>query len=186
MEVLVACHVVARLTPDPLFEIQSGLKGGEILQVEIVMRTQKRLDLTASVPAGAVHVQPDRVAPQRDAVDAPWRESLLGCRRVPVQPAPAREGSDPPEHVQAVMMRAPRRYPQTVTALRPAPPQPGMEREPRFIFEDNGLARTQGGASFLGSPGTVARLRRAPGHTGIRHASGESRDDATRSALAGP
>ena len=56
--------LVAYLSPDAFLHIETGLVAGQVLDSESSMSAQKLLDLHAHMPAGSVHVEPDRIAPE--------------------------------------------------------------------------------------------------------------------------
>ncbi len=150
LKVVVGRGVIAGLTPDALLNVEARLIGWEILEVQIAVRREKGVHLIAAMPHGAVDVQPDSVAAERAPKVAQGHEkALVVAMRLANQPPPPQQRSDPPEDVQALPMGTARGHPQSLSALRPAPSQAGVQREARFVFEDNGLASGQCGEPFF-------------------------------------
>jgi len=114
------------------------------------MRRQKGLHFIAPVPHGTVDVQPDRVAAERVSHVAQGGEkALVVAMGMAQHSTTAQQRGDPPEDIQAFAMDTARGHPEALAAFRPAAPYAGVEREARFVFEDNGLARGQCGESFF-------------------------------------
>ena len=114
------------------------------------MRCQKGLHVIAPMPHDTVDVQPNCVAAERVSHVAQGGEKALV---VPVGMAQhattAQQRGDPPKDIQAFPMGTARGHPEALAAFRPAAPHARVEREARFVFEDNGLARGQCGESFF-------------------------------------
>ena len=143
-------HTVASLPPDALLHIEAGLIGREILQADIAMGREESVYRIAPMPHRAINVQPDYVAAQRAAkVTQGGEKALVVAMRMAQQATTPQQRRDPPEDIQAVPMGAAGGDSEACAVFRPAAAYAGMEREARFVFEDNGLARGQCGEPFF-------------------------------------
>jgi len=180
-------RLVSDAAPDPLLRIQGGLVPREIGEMEAWARLAERLHVLTLVPAGAIDVEPYRVAPEpRIQVAERVQEAPPIAPRQPDHAAPAKEGGHPAPEVEPGVVLARRRDPEALTALPPPPAQPGVEREAGLIREGDGFPGAERLEFFLAGAGTRGPRRSVPGDSCSWPASAGSPADGARVGLAAP
>jgi len=150
---------VAHAAPDPLLGIQAWLVTRQVVEAETGMGLQEPLDLLPSMPAGPVHIEPDRVARQ-SAMEMPeglQEPGSIAAGRFHHAVA-TQEGGHPPREIEPLPMLTGGGDPQALPPFRPAPAHAGVQGEPGLILEDDGLLRVQLREFFL-APAESAGLR---------------------------
>jgi len=127
------------------------------------MRRKKLSDGSSLMPAGAIHVQPDRQAGQAPVqmakdLEKPCAITALGWHH----PVPAQQGSHPPREGQPLAMLAAGGHPQPLPDSRPPATHARVQGEPRFVLEDHRLLRPQAVKFFLTPVETAWPGRLAP------------------------
>lgn len=179
--------LVAYLSPDAFLHIETGLVAGQVLDSESSMSAQKLLDLHAHMPAGSVHVEPDRIAPEPLAH---LLQAIEKSRSIPTrgshQPRSPQQGCDPPEYVQPMAMLAGGRDSKSLAPFPPSPTETWMQAEARFVLKYYGLSRPQFPKFFLTSSETSSLPSLGLEYTNNWHASAGIRADASNSGPAVP
>lgn len=179
--------LVAYLSPDAFLHIETGLVAGQVLDSESSMSAEKLLDLHAHMPAGSVHVEPDRIAPEPLAH---LPQAIEKSRSIPTrgshQPRSPQQGCDPPEDVQPMAMLAGGRDSKPLAPFSPSPTETWMQAEARFVLKDYGLSRSQFPEFFLTSSETSSLPWLVLEYTNNWHASAGIRADASNSGPAVP
>ena len=115
--------------PDSLLQIPARLIRGQVVQVEAGRGSKKLLHGICFMPAGPLHIQPDRIASQ-PSVKMPQdlEKSLTISARRFNHALSSQQRSHPTGKVQTLTMLAGGRNPQPLATFCPAPFQARVER----------------------------------------------------------
>jgi hypothetical protein len=179
--------LVPNPTPHPLLGVQGGLVSRQVGEPEARMSLEEGIDVVPLVPARAIDIEPDRVAPE-PPVEMPERleKARPIAPRQPNHAAPAKERRHPAAEVKARVVLAGRGDPEALAALRPPAAEPGMEREAGLIREGDGFVRAERLEFFLAGVGMPAPRPPAPGGSCNWPASGGSPTGGARVGLGAP
>ena len=114
------------------------------------MSEQKLSDLLALMPAGSVHVKPDRIPaePLADVLQAIQESCSIPARR-PHQPRSSEQGCHPAEDVQPMAMLAGCRHPKSLAPFGPSQTETRMQAKACFVLKNHSLPRPQFSEFFL-------------------------------------
>jgi len=159
-EPMIRGQIIANLTPDPFFYIQTGLVAWQILQTQSNMSMDKEIHFFSLMPFGSINIKPNRVAFQ-SAIKVFQRihKSLAIALRQSQQALSAQQGSHPTKKIKPLAMLTGRRDTKPLPFLRPSKPQTRMQRETRFILKNNRFLGLQRLKFFL-TPCEIAWLPR--------------------------
>ena len=143
-------RLVTYLSPDTFLHIEPGLVARQVPDSESSMPAEKLLDLHAHMPAGPVHVKPDRIPaePLTDLLQATQEPCSIAARR-PHQPSSPQQGCDPAEDVQPMAMLTGCRDPKPLASFRPPHTETRMQAKARFVLKNHGLTGSQAPKFFL-------------------------------------
>jgi hypothetical protein len=141
---------IADLTPNPLLYIQTRLISRQISQTDPSMLPKKKIHFLPSMPTCPVHIQPQRIPLQSSiqllqTIQKPFPVPL----RLPQNPFPPQQRSNPPKNIQPLTMLTRGRNPQLLSPLGPTPTQARMQRESGLILKNHRLLRPQRAEFFL-------------------------------------
>lgn len=140
----VCCRFITYSLPNPFLNIQPRLIARQVFNRQPAVGFQEHIDLFASMPAGAVGIEPDLVSPQSLAkVPQTEKEALPIPLGMTDQPRFPQKRRDPAEDIQPCPMLARRWNPKPATTFGPAHAQARMEGEARLILKHHGLLRSQ-------------------------------------------
>mgnify|MGYP001572442175 CR=1 FL=1 len=178
---------VANATPDTFLGIQRGLVARQIVQSQSRVRMEELPDRVSLMPRGAIHVEPNPVAPESAIERLEDRQEPLPIpSRGAHQAIPPQQRRHPTGEIEPLVMLAGRGNPKALAPEGPPPPQPRMTSKTRLILEDDGFVGSQGVQFFLTSAGSVGRRPDALAGTHGWPASDRIRTGASTSAPAGP
>jgi len=114
------------------------------------MLPKKKIHFLPSMPTCPVHIQPQRIPPQSSiqllqTIQKPFPVPL----RLPQNPFPPQQRSNPPKNIQPLTMLTRGRNPQPLSPLGPTPTQARMQRKSRLILKNRRLLRPQRTEFFL-------------------------------------
>jgi hypothetical protein len=179
--------LVAKAAPDARLHVQGGLIGRQVLQRQPWGRAQEPAHRLAFVPAGAVDVYGDAVAPQTPIQMAEHFEEALTVTLFGADHAVAAEQRCyPAREVEACAVLARGGDTQALPALGPAEAQTWMHGEAGFVLEHHGLVGLKTAQFFLAPAGNAGHLHGGPADRHGWRASCGSRVGASRSGLGAP
>ena len=183
----VGCCLIPNLAPDPLLNIQARLIRGQIFQMQSPMGSNKLIDFLPLMPSGSVDVEMNRVAPKASVkMLQTLDESFPVALRRPDHPSSPQQGSHPSKQIEPLAVLTGGRDAQSLSDLRPAKPEAGMQSKAGFILKDYGLPRPKRSQFFLGCGEISSPLRPAPEDTNIPLALTGTPIGASTIAPAGP
>jgi hypothetical protein len=119
------------------------------------MRSEEKVDRLAFMPAGSVHINPDRVIPKSPIEMSQDLHEPLAVSSLCTNHSEAPEkGRHPPRQIKTLLVLARCRDAKRMSSLSPPPPQSGMQAEPCFILKNHRLPRPQILKFFL-TPGEI-------------------------------
>jgi len=120
------------------------------------MRSEEKVDRLAFMPAGSVHIKPDRVIPKSPIeMSQDLHEPLAVSSLCTNHPEAPEKGRHPPRQIKTLLVLARCRDAKRMSSLSPPPPQSGMQAEPCLILKNHRLPRPQILKFFL-TPGEIA------------------------------
>lgn len=130
------------------------------------MGSNKQINFFSLVPSGSTHVEINRVAPKTLVkMSQTFNESFPVALGRPDHPSSPRQRSHPSKQVEPLAMLTGGRNPQSLSDLRPAKPEAGVQSKARFILKDYSLPRPKRSQFFLGCGEISSPLRPATEHT---------------------
>jgi hypothetical protein len=142
--------------------IQARLIRGQIFQMQSPMGSNKMIDFFSLVPSGSIHIEINRVAPKTLVkMLQTINESFPVALRSPDHPSAPQQRSHPSKQIEPLAVLTGGRDAQSLSDLRPAKPEAGMQSKAGFIFKDYGLPRPKRSQFFLGRGEISSPLRLA-------------------------
>jgi hypothetical protein len=147
---------VSTLFPDSFLGIQPRLIRRKIVQAESRMSSEKVVDRLAFVPAGSVHIKPDRVVAKSSIeMSQNLHEPLPVSSLCPNHAEASQKRRHPTRQIKTLLVLARCRDAKRMSSLSPPPPQSGMQAEPCLILKNHRLPCPQILKFFL-TPGEIA------------------------------
>ncbi len=180
-------RLVSNAAPDPLLGVQAGLVPREIVEPEARVGPEEVVHRVALVPAGAIDVEPNRVAaqPPVELAERLEKPGPVAVRKAE-DPAATEERRHPPPEVEPGAVLARGRDAKPLAGLAPPAPQTGVEGEAGLILEGDGVVRAECLEFFLAGAGTPALRWPGPGGSCNWPASAGSPGGGARAGLGGP
>ena len=120
------------------------------------MCLKEEVDGLSFMPAGSIHIKPDRISPKSSQeMSQDLHEPLPVSSLCPNHPEASQQRRHPPRQIKTLLVLARRRDAKGMSSLDPPPSQPRMQAEPRFILKNHRLPRPQILKFFL-TPGETA------------------------------
>ena len=123
------------------------------------MCLKEEVDGFSFVPAGSIHIKPDRITPNSSVeVTQDLHETLPVSSLCSNHPEASQKRRHPPRQIKTLLVLARRRDAKTMSSLDPPPSQPGMQAKPRLILKNYCLPRPQILKFFLTPAETASPL----------------------------
>lgn len=120
------------------------------------MRSEEVVNRLAFMPAGSVHIKPDRVVAKSPIeMSQNLHEPLAVSSLCTNHPEAPKKGCHPPRQIKTLLVLARCRDAKRMSSLSPPPPQSGMQAEPCLILKNHRLPWPQISKFFL-IPGEIA------------------------------
>jgi len=152
---------VARLAPYAFLWIKCRLVRRKILQMNLGVALEKKLNIFASMPGGPVRVEEDNVALELfQQVMQHFQESLPIASGCSDQSLPPQQWRHPTRQIEPFVVLAIGWNPKSFAFLGPASSQAGMKAKAGLILKNNGLSGFKMAQFFLTPFENCGNLRR--------------------------